>query len=122
MSNDFLMRRIQVKPIWVLYALLLLLSIYFISYSVQNNRMKNLHLQKAAHESTLAEAQNEIEKLRRELAFRGTNEYIARVAREVYGYLMDGEMRLMYEGLAASEYVAPSIPVDFDPVEHPSGL
>jgi cell division protein FtsB len=122
MSNDFLMRRIQLKPMWVLYALLLLLIVYFFSSSVQNNRMANLHNEKAVRETILAEAQNEIEKLRRELSFRGTNEYIARVARETYGYFQEGEIRFMFEGVTAPEHVAPSVPVEFVPVEHPAGF
>lgn len=117
MSIDFLERRIRIRPSWALYALLLLFIVYCISYSVHSNRMKNLNAEKTAREYSVAEAESQVEKLRREFAFRGTDEYIARVAREKFGYMMKGETRYMFEGVKAPEHIAPSIPVEFVPME-----
>ena len=117
MPNDFLLRRIRIKPSWALCALLALFIVYFISYSVHSNRIKSLNEEKRVYEFALAEAENQVEKLRRDFAFRGTDEYIARVAREQYGYLMEGETRYMFEGVRAPEHVAPSVPVEFVPME-----
>ena len=122
MPTSFLERKIQIRPIYALYALLCLLFLYFTTCSVHNNRMANLVKEKDAREWVLAQTESQVEKLRRELSFRGTDEYVARVARETYGYLREGETRYMFEGVRSPEHVAPSIPVAFAPMVPPQAI
>ena len=117
MPNDFLERRIQIRPLWVLYSLILLLGIFFIAYSVHNNRIKRLNEVREAREVSVIEAKKQVELLQQKLAFRKSDEYVARAAKEKFGYMMEEEIRFMFEGLKAPEYIAPSIPVEFVPME-----
>ena len=117
MPNDFLERRIQIRPLWMLYSLILLLGVYFIAYSVHNNRIKRLDAAREAREVSMIEAKKQVELLQQKLAFHKSDEYVARVAREKFGYMMEGEIRFMFDGLKAPEYIAASIPVEFVPKE-----
>lgn len=117
MPDHFLERRIRIRPRWALYFLLLLVAVCVTAYSVHNNRIIVLSEEKAVRELAVAEANNRVKMLKDEFALRGDETYIAKVAREKYGYMMEGETRYMFEGLQAPEYVAPSIPVSFAPME-----
>lgn len=118
MSNEFMRREVIIKPRYVVYFLMLLAILFLFSYAVHSARVRNLATQLSIIEAQVVAANKKTEELERMLAYRATNEYVERVARDKFGYMMQGDIRYMMEGMVAPQYLAPAMPVTFAPTEN----
>ena len=113
MLDRFLHREVNILPRYAAIFFAGLIILFFASRRLHSGRIKDLQAELENVQAQTIAAEQHIDELKRQLAFRGTDEYIARVAKEKFGYIREGEIRFVMEGMAVEEYLAPVSPVTF---------
>lgn len=85
--------QLRIKPRFCLILICTMLIVFAVSIGISCNDLRTGARRLAVVEAEYDEMLTELNTLREELAFAGTDEYVQRVARDELNMLMPGEVR-----------------------------
>lgn len=85
--------QLRIRPRFCLILIAVMLVVFTVSIGVSCCDLRSGAKRLAAAEAEYDALLNELDYLREELAFAGTDEYVERVARDELGMVMPGEIR-----------------------------
>lgn len=85
--------QLRIQPRFCLILIAVMLVVFTVSIGISFYDLRSGEKRLAAAEAEYSALLDELEVLREELAFAGTDEYVERVARDELGMMMPGEIR-----------------------------